>query len=233
VFGEGLRVTTFSDWWTYVNDVAPKLLPGGSDVSALFDPGWYTLANLRFASDVGYDLIFFVDCGWALMGYLGESPWLKNKTRSVEPTALGWAAAIFCYPPFNEVLGTYMPLDQSHHLITDPAWQLVCRYLMIGAFVVYAAATVAFGLKFSNLTNRGIITRGPYAYIRHPAYVCKGFAWWMEYLPNMSLQTAFFLTCLNGVYALRAWTEERHLSKDPDYLAYKKKVPWVVIPGVW
>jgi hypothetical protein len=214
-----------SEWWHYVRDFGPRLVPHADDVTALFQTSWYTLGNLRFAGDVFYDLIFFVDTAWALVGYCSESQWFQNKTKSVEPTTLGWAAAIFCYPPFNDILGTYMPLDQSHPFIHDPWGLVVCRWMMLGAFTVYAAATIAFGMKFSNLTNRGVITRGPYRFMRHPAYVCKGFAWWMEYLPNMSLQTTFFLACLNGVYALRAWTEERHLSKDPEYRAYKEKVP--------
>jgi protein-S-isoprenylcysteine O-methyltransferase Ste14 len=233
VFGDASRNLNVHDWWKYVHDTVPNLLPNWSDFSALFDASWWNLANVRFAGDMYYDILFFVDCGWALMGYCLESQWLKNKTRSVEPTALGWAAALSCYPPFNDVLGTYLPLDQSHQFIESAWGQMTCRLLMLAAFTVYAAATVAFGFKFSNLTNRGITDKGPYRFLRHPAYVCKGFAWWMEYLPRMSLQTAFFLTGLNLVYALRAWTEERHLSQDPDYIAYKKKVPWVIIPGIY
>jgi protein-S-isoprenylcysteine O-methyltransferase Ste14 len=232
-FGDGNRVLGLGDWWAYVTTTVPKMLPNWSDVSALFHSSWYTVHNIRFATDLYYDIIFFTDCGWALMGYCLESQWFNNKTKSVEPTMLGWAAAIFCYPPFNDILGTYLPLDQSNALIRSPQGLLACRILMLAAFTIYVWATLAFGMKFSNLTNRGIITRGPYAWFRHPAYVCKGFAWWMEYLPNMGFQTAVFLIGLNGVYALRAWTEERHLSMDPDYVAYKKKVPWVLIPGVY
>ena len=233
VFGDGGHKATFADWLQYVQTTVPKMVPSWDDVRALFDASWYTIQNLSFVGDLYYNILFFADCGWALLGYCLESQWLRNKTKSVEPTALGWAAALSCYPPFNDSLGTYLPLDSSHAFITNPTGQLVCRWLMLAAFTIYAWATIAFGMKFSNLTNRGIISRGPYRFLRPPAYVCKGFAWWMEYLPNMSLQTAFFLVCLNGVYALRAWTEERHLSEDPDYREYKKKVRWVLIPGVY
>ena len=223
----------FSDWWAYVTTTLPKLLPDGSDFGAIFDASWWNVANFNFAGDLYYNILFFVDCGWALFGYCLESQWLRNKTKSVEPTALGWAAALALYPPFNDITGTYLPLDQSHHFITNQTALIVFRVLVLAAFTIYAAATVSFGFKFSNLTNRGIISRGPYALVRHPAYLCKNFAWWMENLPNISLQSVFFLTLLNGMYFLRAWTEERHLSQDPDYVAYKKKVPWVFIPGVY
>jgi protein-S-isoprenylcysteine O-methyltransferase Ste14 len=133
------------------------------------------------------------------------------------------------------IVDSALPPGAVHAGITivSPTTLVVFQYLTLAAFSIYAAATVAFGFKFSNLTNRGITDKGPYRFIRHPAYVCKCFAWWLEELPHLSFQTVLFLAGLNLVYALRAWTEERHLSQDPDYRAYKKKVPWVIIPGVY
>ena len=218
-------------WWLQVGSRLPDLLPSGSDFSNLTSA--WSHDDISFALGLAYDFVFIVDCGWALAGYASESRWLGNKTRSVEPTALGWVACIFCYPPFNGVLGTYLPLETGANRITDQTVLLVFRGLTVLFFAVYSSATVAFGWKFSNLTNRGVVTRGPYAYIRHPAYVCKCSAWWLEHIPTMTLTKAFFLTLLCGVYALRAWTEERHLSRDPDYRAYKKKTPWVILPGVY
>lgn len=218
-------------WWIQVGSRLGDLLPTGTDFANLTSP--WSQDDVSFALGLAYDFVFIVDCGWALAGYASESRWLGNKTRSVEPTALGWVACIFCYPPFNGVLGTYLPLETGANRITDQTVLLVFRGLTVLFFAVYSSATVAFGWKFSNLTNRGIVTRGPYAYIRHPAYVCKCSAWWLEHIPTMTLTKAFFLTLLCGVYALRAWTEERHLSRDPDYRAYKKKTPWVILPGVY
>ena len=48
---------------------------------------------------------------------------------------------------------------------------------------VYAWATVAFGFRFSNLTHRGILTHGPYAWTKHPAYLSKNLFWWFSLLP--------------------------------------------------
>jgi len=35
------------------------------------------------------------------------------------------------------------------------------------------------------------------------------------------------------IYYMRAMTEETHLSLDPDYIIYKKQVPYKFIPKVW
>ena len=222
-----------ASWFGQLRARIPDLIPSGSDFTGLFAFSTWTRADVSWGLGLAYDIAFFVDCGWALMGYTLESRWLGNKTRSVEPTVLGWAAALSCYPPYNNVLGTYLPLENGKAWITDETTLLWLRGITVFLFLIYASATVAFGFKFSNLTNRGTVSRGPYRFVRHPAYLTKCTAWWLEHLPTMTLTKGFFLTLLCGVYALRAWTEERHLSADPDYRAYKKKVPWVFCPGIF
>lgn len=106
--------------------------------------------------------------------------------------------------------------------------------IVLICFAVYTWATLAFGLRFSNLTNRGIIDHGPYRYVRHPAYISKSIAWWAEFGGRFSSPwhpIVMLLFC--GVYGLRALSEERHLSADPEYRAYKKRVPYRFIPGVF
>lgn len=233
VLAKGYPWEQAASWFSQMRARVPDLIPSSGDFSGLFAFSTWTRADVSWGLGVAYDITFFIDCGWALIGYGLESRWLGNKTRSVEPTWLGWAAALSCYPPYNNVLGTYLPLENGKQWITGEDTQLWLRGIIVLLFFVYASATVAFGFKFSNLTNRGIVSRGPYRVIRHPAYVTKCTAWWLEHMPTMTLTKAFFLSLLCGVYALRAWTEERHLSRDPEYREYKKKVPWVIIPGVY
>lgn len=221
-------------WWGWLSENVPRMLP-------TFD-NWFNDFMTFSAQDYWwwsrliFQLLFFTDTIWALTGYAVESRWLNNKTRSVEPTLFGWMVALMCYPPFNDVTGMYFPQvkNEAWRIISNESLLIACNVAMLGAFTIYVAATLAFGPTFSNLTNRGIITRGPYAWVRHPAYAAKNFAWWMEYLPYLgNWQNVFSLLAWNIVYGLRAWTEERHLSRDPDYVAYKKKVRWAFIPGIF
>ena len=92
---------------------------------------------------------------------------------------------------------------------------------------IYASATVALGIRFSNLTYRGLVTNGPYAFCKHPAYVAKNASWWMISLPFLSqeglwtaISHSLLLIGVNLLYFLRARTEERHLSHYPEYVAY-------------
>ena len=226
-------IAAVSLWWHNVGVRLGDMIPSGHDLAGLVQPWLWNRADVSWGLGLTYDMIFAVDCGWALFGYATESRWIGNKTKSVEPTAFGWLVCLACYPPFNNVLGTYLPLENGPQLIQSETAHLWLRGAVVLLFAIYASATVAFGFRFSNLTNRGIVSRGPYRLVRHPAYLTKCTAWWLEHIPTMTLTKAFFLTLLCGVYALRAWTEERHLSKDPDYLVYKKKTPWVLLPGVY
>jgi protein-S-isoprenylcysteine O-methyltransferase Ste14 len=88
---------------------------------------------------------------------------------------------------------------------------------------------VAFGLRFSNLTYRGVLTNGPYRFTKHPAYLAKNTFWWLESLPFLvvshsftdMVRNAFFLACVSAIYFWRAKTEEAHLlAEDPKYRAY-------------
>jgi protein-S-isoprenylcysteine O-methyltransferase Ste14 len=185
--------------------------------------------------------IFVLDTAFFVFGYSFEAPWLRNTIRSVEPTFFGWAVALVCYPPFSGFFGTYVSSYASDYAVFQTELSTFgMRIIVIAAFFVYLWATLALGTRCSNLTNRGIVSKGPYAIIRHPAYVSKNIAWWTTIIPLIvvlgPLQVAAVIastvvwTC---IYFFRAITEERHLIKDTDYQEYCRKVKYRFIPYVF
>lgn len=75
--------------------------------------------------------------------------------------------------------------------------------------------------------TQGIISSGPYAFLRHPAYVCKNISWWLIAVPwsmhdgaSMAFKRCVRLGLINLVYCARAKTEEAHLLRDPAYVDY-------------
>lgn len=192
-------------------------------------------------------VIFSVDVGLAWCGYVVSSRWIKNGIFSAEPTILGWLVALLCYPPFNRIQGYYATTpgeDAYFHVMAgSPNAVWVLAVMSAASYFVYTSATVMFGLRFSNLTHRGIITTGPYALVRHPAYASKNFSWWCVMFPVVlyevgqrgsvvPLAQVGGMLLMTFIYYKRALTEERHLRKDPEYRAYMKKVPYRFIPGL-
>lgn len=192
-----------------------------------------------------FQAILFLDVFFFTLGYLIELPHLNNTIRSVDPTLLGWAIALACYPPFNNIVGRVLSWDITEFpQFSNPVVHIGANLLILLLMAIYASGSVALNFKGSNLTHRGIIASGPYRIVRHPAYTCKNLAWWIGSLPSISanLHTSSFwdlsllLASMVGwtsIYVLRALTEEDHLRKvDGDYDNYCQKVRYRFIPGV-
>ena len=197
------------------------------------------LWSMQFFNDHFYGLalasIFLIDTGFFAFGYLFEASWLKNKIRSVDTTFFGWLVALACYPPFTDAIAKWAPWHTN-----DYAWfgstetTFAMRVLLLLLLVGYVSATVSLGTKCSNLTNRGIVTGGAYAIVRHPAYICKNLFWWIVLIPAIP-HTPFAVLGMifwTVVYFFRAITEERHLMKDPEYQSYCQQVKWRFVPGL-
>jgi protein-S-isoprenylcysteine O-methyltransferase Ste14 len=150
-------------------------------------------------------------------------------------TSAAWVAALMCYPPFI-LMGGGGPLSY-HENTADWAWWMqghtallwVWGALLVFLTAIYAWATVAFGLRFSNLTYRGVLTNGPYRFTRHPAYLSKNLFWWCSTLPFLAttgaltdvVRNTVILALVSAVYFWRARTEEKHLlAEDAKYREY-------------
>jgi protein-S-isoprenylcysteine O-methyltransferase Ste14 len=185
--------------------------------------------------------LYLIDVVIFTVGYMVELRSRDNEIRSVDPTFLGWACCLICYPPFNQVgfgFFSWQQVDATD--FATPAIQGMLAWLSIAAIAIYAWASVALGLRASNLTNRGIVSGGPYRFVRHPAYVTKNLAVWIAAMPALAVaslsQGVWILSCVilwTLVYVLRALTEERHLLMiDNGYAEYKTKVRYRFVPGL-
>ncbi|HEX9780439.1 MAG TPA: isoprenylcysteine carboxylmethyltransferase family protein [bacterium] len=182
--------------------------------------------------NVLWQWMFAVDVVLAVAGYLFTLRVFDTHIRSTDPTLFGWAVALVCYEPFwNFTSSRYLWTDDGYGwnawLAGHPVLYLCWGTAILCCLGVYVWATVPFGLRFSNVTHRGILTNGPYRFTKHPAYVGKNLLWWLAYVPFVpvlgaaeAVRGSLMLFALNVVYYLRAKTEERHLSRDPVYVEY-------------
>jgi protein-S-isoprenylcysteine O-methyltransferase Ste14 len=182
-------------------------------------------------------VMFMIDTVFATVGYALTMKPLDAHIRSANPYAAGWTAALICYPPFIMMgasgplhyhAGTAGEMGWTYWLADYPGLIALWAVLLVLLAGFYAWATVAFGIRFSNLTHRGILTHGPYAWTKHPAYLSKNLFWWLAVLPffavtgdlNDVIRNTFVLALVSGVYYWRARTEEAHLNADPAYREY-------------
>jgi protein-S-isoprenylcysteine O-methyltransferase Ste14 len=179
-------------------------------------------------------LMFVVDVAFATAGYALTMRPLGAHIRTANPLLGGWIAALICYPPFV-LMAPGGPLfyetdtrSWDYWLAGNPVLLWFWGGALVALTALYAWATVAFGLRFSNLTHRGILTHGPYRLTKHPAYLAKNAFWWLSTLPflvttgdvHTALRNTLLLAAVSAVYYWRARTEEAHLGEDPVYRDY-------------
>jgi isoprenylcysteine carboxyl methyltransferase (ICMT) family protein YpbQ len=193
---------------------------------------WMAINNFETVYNFTYSFIFTIDLVFVCIGYSLSLRLFDSHIRSSEPTMLGWVVALVCYQPFWSLFEhLYLAYQDNYawgNWLVDSPW-LYCIWGSIILIIVfiYSLASVFFGLRFSNLTNRGIITNGPYRWTKHPAYWAKNISWWLISVPflvhadiELAARQCLMLAGLNTIYFLRARTEESHLSTDEKYVEY-------------
>jgi protein-S-isoprenylcysteine O-methyltransferase Ste14 len=188
-------------------------------------------------------IIGFLDVVIALIGYLCTVRLFDSHIRSTDSSAFGWIVCLVCYPPlWPTIYESYTAYgDDSYWQDWLSVMPEIVSWTWGGAILfflsIYLWATISFGVRFSNLTHRGIVTNGPYALIKHPAYVAKNISFWLVAVPfvpvngiSEAIRLSLLLLLVNFIYYLRAKTEEKHLRKDPVYGEYEA---WIAQSGLW
>jgi isoprenylcysteine carboxyl methyltransferase (ICMT) family protein YpbQ len=202
------------------------------------------VAGLFSALLVAYMIFAAMDVLFATIGYLASFRPLDADIRSVEATFIGWVSCLVCYFPFWELI---MVKAFAHEFYSNPAWYVwfadntvllgVWGALVILAMIAESSTTMCFGLRFSNLTYRGLLSSGPFRLTKHPQYIAKLLNRFLFFVPFLSLtgiagattQCAVFLLIV-FIYYIRARTEENHLSRYPEYVEYAQ---WIDDNGLF
>jgi protein-S-isoprenylcysteine O-methyltransferase Ste14 len=163
---------------------------------------------------------FLVEQSWFVIAFL-----IRRPAAAVSWQPASWLLA--CGGTFAAVL--FRPSGAHPH------WGVEAGLgLQLAGVAVAVMSLLALGRSFGFVAaDRGLVTRGPYAIVRHPVYASYLLIQSGYVLQSISLPNALVLVLASGCNVGRALAEERLLSGSSEYSAYRQRVRRRLIPGLW
>jgi protein-S-isoprenylcysteine O-methyltransferase Ste14 len=113
-------------------------------------------------------------------------------------------------------------------------WHIAAAMLLLASAALATPVLLHLGRSFSLMSEaRGLVTRGPYRFVRHPLYLVEELAAIAGFIEAFSLAAALLLALQIAFQIRRILNEEAVLEASfSDYARYKATTARV-IPGIW
>ena len=184
--------------------------------------GYFAKAGLQFYVRT-HRLIgagFLVQQIWVVVAYL-----IRRPARAVSTRLGDWLLA------FGGTFGGVLLRPVGAH----PHWGVsIGLGVQVVGLSLGVAAFFALGRSFGfAAADRGLVTRGPYAVIRHPIYASYLLVLSGYLLQSISVRNALVVVLVVSCNVGRALVEDRLLATSEPFEAYRSHVRWRLVPGVW
>jgi protein-S-isoprenylcysteine O-methyltransferase Ste14 len=163
---------------------------------------------------------FFAVQLWVVVAYLVRRPASVVTQRPID-----WLLA------FGGTFGGVLLRPWGAHL----HWGLVAGLILqVVGLAICVAAFASLGRSFGfAAADRGLKQHGAYGVVRHPIYASYIFLLLGYVLQSLSVANVLVMIFVLGCDVGRALAEERLLATSTDYAAYRARVRWRLVPGVW
>lgn len=150
---------------------------------------------------------------------------IRKRTASVSLRSQDWIVGFG---------GTLLPLLIIPAGAQPFAPAILCLWLVLTGFVINIHAKLTLRRRFGVVAaNRGIVTSGPYRYVRHPMYMGYLLTHLGSFLLMPSVWNAVVYVATWGLQVARIFAEERLLSSDPDYQELCRRVRFRLVPAIF
>ena len=199
-----------------------RLVRMAANVAGAAAAVFFARASLQFYLST-HQLIgvaFFVEQTWFVIAFL-----IRRPPKAVSRGLGDWALA------YGGTFGGTLLRPAGAH----PPWGVSAGLgLQLLGLAICGLSLAALGRSLGLApANRGLVTRGPYAVVRHPLYAAYFLIQFGYVLQSMALWNILVMVLACGCNIGRVLTEERLLGTSADYAAYRQRVRWRLLPGVW
>lgn len=177
--------------------------------------------NLRFFLDTHAPmaLVFVVQQAWVGVIFL-----IRRPPRSASHNPFDWAIAYggWFFGLLVRPGAPALPFAATFGLAMQ------CADLAVWTWA-FAYLSRSYGIVAA---DRGLTTRGPYTFVRHPLYLAYMIGGVGYLVQSLSLWNAMIVGATVSFQVARILREEHHLDGAP-YHQYRRRVRWHLVPGIW
>jgi protein-S-isoprenylcysteine O-methyltransferase Ste14 len=140
-------------------------------------------------------------------------------------------------PRISALIGTFLSLSLVALPMADlgPVWRVIAILLVLSGWLLSIYVLAWLGRSFSIMAQaRRLVTRGPYAVVRHPLYVSEEIAMIGMVLLCLS-PLAILIAAVQWMFQLRRMTHEERVLREafPEYGNYAALTPKFVPRQFW
>jgi protein-S-isoprenylcysteine O-methyltransferase Ste14 len=173
--------------------------------------------------------LFLVEQAWFVLAFLIRRP--PRRSAAIEAgSGLSTRLAPWLLAAGGTFGGLLLRPSGLH-----PQWGVDAGFaLQLIGLVTAIVGLVTLGRSFGFVAaDRGLVTKGPYAVVRHPVYASYIIIQAGYLMQSISLRNVIVLAGATACNIGRALVEERVLASAPGYARYRDRVRWRLLPGLW
>ena len=198
---------------------APRIVAG--NLAGAGFAAYLLLPNVRFFlyTHEPIGLVFAIQQAWVGAVFL-----LRRAPQRVSRHPFDWPVAYAAW------LISFLVRPGGDH----PAWAATLGLsVQIAGLALWAWAFAYLARSYGIVpADRGLVTRGPYALVRHPLYAAYAIGGVGYLMQSFSGWNVLVDATAVGLQLIRIAREERHLDNRA-YAAYRGRVRWRLLPHVW
>ncbi|GAC1626977.1 MAG: hypothetical protein NVS9B10_15450 [Nevskia sp.] len=185
-------------------------------VQGLLKLGWTALGSLAGFLSLGVLLFYLI----MFTLFVARRTALETSVRP-----LHWLSAL---------AGTFLPFLVNTEAVPDHRLALIAAPIQVLGMVLMLTAIATLGRGFGIIAaRRSLRTSGLYAVVRHPLYAAEAVYLLSIVISSLSAFNLLVFALQVAFQVQRLKEEEKLLGADRDYAAYKQRVRFRLVPGLY
>lgn len=159
----------------------------------------------------------------------------RDPIRYVDFTPTAWVVNLICYGFWaRPVFDTFALGPEGSLFLEGGVSGYVKLFTEVFLNILYTFSILNMGTKFGVMVDKGLVDTKFFSVVRHPSYTLESLMFVTIYLSTIEIWRTPGLLAFVVMYWIRSERDDHFMTRaNDDYAAYRERVPYKFIPGLW